>query len=222
MVLRDDILLYSVVSTSQALTQIKGRRLKFTEDRDVLRGGPRADRVVDQIAAESIAALVILEVAAAGGPRRTHRRASILRGSRSLSSGRPLRAGPVGSHLRMTIFVAHRTRRTAPRAALVVMRGIGLQRRRHLAPARSAGFHASSPRLHRCAALGHLAVADRQVDAPVRECRSRCGRLPPPARSAPPSAASGETWPIERPEVPPEKRPSVISAQALPRPFDLR
>jgi hypothetical protein len=30
---------------------------------------------------------------------------------------------------------------------------------------------------------------------------------------APPSAASGETWPIDRPDVPPEKRPSVISAQ---------
>ena len=29
---------------------------------------------------------------------------------------------------------------------------------------------------------------------------------------APPAAASGETWPIDRPEVPPEKRPSVISA----------
>ena len=38
----------------------------------------------------------------------------------------------------------------------------------------------------------------------------------------PPSAASGETWPIESPEVPPEKRPSVMSAQALPRPFDFR
>ena len=36
---------------------------------------------------------------------------------------------------------------------------------------------------------------------------------------APPSAASGETWPIDRPEVPPEKRPSVTQradlAQAL-------
>jgi hypothetical protein len=32
---------------------------------------------------------------------------------------------------------------------------------------------------------------------------------------APPSAASGETWPIDRPEVPPEKRPSVSSAQAF-------
>ncbi len=31
-----------------------------------------------------------------------------------------------------------------------------------------------------------------------------------------------ETWPMERPEVPPEKRPSVISAQALPSPMDFR
>jgi hypothetical protein len=38
---------------------------------------------------------------------------------------------------------------------------------------------------------------------------------------APPSAASGETCPMERPDVPPEKRPSVISAQAFPSPFDL-
>jgi hypothetical protein len=38
---------------------------------------------------------------------------------------------------------------------------------------------------------------------------------------APPAAASGEAWPIDRPEVPPEKRPSVSSAQALPRPLDL-
>ena len=39
---------------------------------------------------------------------------------------------------------------------------------------------------------------------------------------APPSAASGETWPIDRPDVPPEKRPSVTSAHALPSPFDFR
>src|SRR3546814_3338253 len=30
---------------------------------------------------------------------------------------------------------------------------------------------------------------------------------------APPSAASGETWPIDRPDVPPEKRPSVIRSE---------
>ena len=34
---------------------------------------------------------------------------------------------------------------------------------------------------------------------------------------APPSAASGDTWPIERPEVPPENRPSVTSAHVAPR-----
>ena len=39
---------------------------------------------------------------------------------------------------------------------------------------------------------------------------------------APPAAASGDTCPIESPDVPPEKRPSVTSAQALPRPFDFR
>ena len=35
-------------------------------------------------------------------------------------------------------------------------------------------------------------------------------------------AASGETCPIDRPEVPPEKRPSVISAHAFPSPRPLR
>ncbi|MNE80031.1 hypothetical protein D3C80_1765670 [compost metagenome] len=39
---------------------------------------------------------------------------------------------------------------------------------------------------------------------------------------APPAAASGEAWPMDRPEVPPEKRPSVSRAQALPRPLDFR
>ncbi len=38
----------------------------------------------------------------------------------------------------------------------------------------------------------------------------------------PPAAASGETWPIDSPEVPPEKRPSVTSAHTLPRPRPLR
>ena len=36
------------------------------------------------------------------------------------------------------------------------------------------------------------------------------------------TAASGETCPIDSPEVPPEKRPSVISAHALPSPRPLR
>ena len=39
---------------------------------------------------------------------------------------------------------------------------------------------------------------------------------------APPPAASGETCPIDRPDVPPEKRPSVTRAQVLPKPRPLR
>ena len=38
---------------------------------------------------------------------------------------------------------------------------------------------------------------------------------------APPAAASGEMWPIDSPEVPPEKRPSVMRAHSLPRWRDL-
>ena len=39
---------------------------------------------------------------------------------------------------------------------------------------------------------------------------------------APPDAASGETWPIESPEVPPLKRPSVSSAHSAPSPRPFR
>ena len=38
----------------------------------------------------------------------------------------------------------------------------------------------------------------------------------------PPAAASGATWQIDRPEVPPENRPSVISAQARPEALALQ
>ena len=37
----------------------------------------------------------------------------------------------------------------------------------------------------------------------------------------PPAAASGEICPMLKPDVPPEKRPSVMRAQALPKCFDL-
>ena len=43
-----------------------------------------------------------------------------------------------------------------------------------------------------------------------------------PARSGPPSAASGPTWPIQKPRVPPEKRPSVISATFSPMPLPVQ
>jgi len=38
----------------------------------------------------------------------------------------------------------------------------------------------------------------------------------------PPEAASGAIWQMDSPEVPPENRPSVMSAQARPRPLPLR
>ena len=41
-------------------------------------------------------------------------------------------------------------------------------------------------------------------------------------KAVPPAAASGDTWPMDKPDVPPEKRPSVISAQALPKPRDFK
>ena len=46
-------------------------------------------------------------------------------------------------------------------------------------------------------------------------------RMRSPSRTnaiGPPSVASGATWPMQNPHVPPEKRPSVISAQSAPRP----
>jgi len=50
-------------------------------------------------------------------------------------------------------------------------------------------------------------------------------RMRSPSRTkpmVPPAAASGETCPIDSPEVPPEKRPSVSKAHTLPNPLDLR
>ena len=38
----------------------------------------------------------------------------------------------------------------------------------------------------------------------------------------PPAAASGAAWQMDSPEVPPENRPSVTSAQARPSPLPLR
>ena len=39
---------------------------------------------------------------------------------------------------------------------------------------------------------------------------------------APPEAASGEACPIDKPDVPPEKRPSVNKAHFLPKPIDFK
>ena len=84
----------------------------------------------------------------------------------------------------------------------------------------AAGFQASLP---------FASIAARRRANSSSETCSEIERLgmsiamtsPLPTRPiAPPSAASGEIWPIEGPDEPPEKRPLVTSAQAFPGPFD--
>ena len=54
-----------------------------------------------------------------------------------------------------------------------------------------------------------------------RGCRCGCGRRVRTRAMGPPSMASGLTWPMQRPAVPPLKRPSVMRATCLPRPCPL-
>ena len=52
-------------------------------------------------------------------------------------------------------------------------------------------------------------------------CCGRRSTMRSPSRTnaiGPPSTASGATWPMQKPHVPPENRPSVTSAQSAPRP----
>ena len=68
------------------------------------------------------------------------------------------------------------------------------------------------------AALGQLGVAERDVD----RAGDGVDRDLSPSRSSaigPPTAASGPTWPMQKPCVAPEKRPSVISATFSPTPW---
>ena len=100
--------------------------------------------------------------------------------------------------------------------------GVGAQSRRHRPLARLAGFQALAP-FASIAARRCASSASSTRTSIVRAGMSIAIMSPSSTRPiAPPSAASGETWPIDRPEVPPEKRPSVTSAHALPSPRDLR
>ena len=66
-------------------------------------------------------------------------------------------------------------------------------------------------------AAGQLGLVHHQVDG-VR-ATSMTIRSPSATRAmGPPSTASGATWPIQKPCVPPENRPSVTRAQSPPRP----
>ena len=77
----------------------------------------------------------------------------------------------------------------------------------------SAGAAAPSPR------GGAASSASSTSRSRVRAARS--SRIRSPSRTnaiGPPSVASGATWPMHRPVVPPENRPSVSSRTSLPRP----
>ena len=97
---------------------------------------------------------------------------------------------------------------------------IGPQRLADLARPRFRGFPAG--RILRRAARRQFRLGHRKMNA----CASGMSisiRSPSCTRPiTPPDAASGETWPIDSPEVPPENRPSVNKAQAFPSPFDFR
>ena len=59
------------------------------------------------------------------------------------------------------------------------------------------------------------AAQAHNAQRPYPEEAARAGRTRP---MGPPSCASGATWPMQKPWEPPEKRPSVMSAQSWPRP----
>ena len=111
--------------------------------------------------------------------------------------------------------VARRARRRRRR-----QRRVHLQRRAHRAlPV--AGRYEPSAASSACAALGEHVVRHVQPQFPARDVdHDRVVLAHERDRAA--AAASGETWPIDSPEVPPENRPSVISAQARPSPLPFR
>src|SRR6185436_4508050 len=114
------------------------------------------------------------------------------------------------------------TTRTAPRAALVVSAAYAFNAIVTLRARFLAGFQASTPRAS-MASRRWASVASSTTRLIEREGMSILIRSPSSTRPInPPSAASGERCPIDRPDEPPEKRPSVTSAQTFPRPFDLR
>nr|GFD11802.1 hypothetical protein [Tanacetum cinerariifolium] len=109
--------------------------------------------------------------------------------------------------------------RTAPLSALVASRAYALRAVVTLRGRDSTGFQ---PFLS-CSAR-RAAISSSEINRLIPRFGMSISTLSPSRTRpiAPPAAASGEAWPMDRPEVPPEKRPSVNSAQALPRPLDFR
>ncbi len=111
--------------------------------------------------------------------------------------------------------------RTAPRSAEVTMDAYALSALETVR-LRLRGVYAAFPRA--CSALRLRSISpDSSLTFIVRAGMSMSIVSPSAIRAiSPPAAASGETCPIERPDVPPEKRPSVIRAHSLPRCLDFR
>jgi outer membrane protein assembly factor BamB len=106
---------------------------------------------------------------------------------------------------------------TAPLSALVAIAAYAFRAAETL---RSRFFGAYTP-LRACAR--RVSSASSTSSSMERFGMSMRMRSPSSTRAmVPPAAASGEAWPMDRPEVPPENRPSVTRAQAFPRPRPLR
>src|SRR6185369_9905063 len=107
--------------------------------------------------------------------------------------------------------VGHAQSHTAPRAAVPT----------------SFAYFASTPRL--CLGAGADQAALRRASSSPSTCRSRVraamsSTISSPSRTSaigPPSVASGATWPMHRPVVAPENRPSVRRSTSLPIPAPL-
>ena len=85
-------------------------------------------------------------------------------------------------------------------------RGVGPQRFRHFALS-SSGLIG---RVESCSSVSRTLMVRDGMSISMMSPSTIFPMLPP-------AAASGEMWPMLSPDVPPEKRPSVISAQAFPR-----
>ena len=136
---------------------------------------------------------------AAGSPGEGRRCAPCPRGS---GWARTSRACAVG----LTRSVEHRARARARRVAARTW------------PARRA-CSAAPARCQRGAAARELGVGDVRAAA-VSVCASMVIESPSCTSAiVPPAYASGATWPTTMPQVPPEKRPSVIEADRLAEPL---
>lgn len=98
--------------------------------------------------------------------------------------------------------------------------GIGLKGfRNHALTVRLPG--AGATRIHALTAIGNVRVRNGKMQGTVRDIDLDAIAILDQTDQAT-FRCFGDMWPMDRPELPPEKRPSVIRAQTLPKPFDFR